>query len=101
MSRSGKERKEKSMGDNKEGEQRGGRGILEGYRQTKKVSFKVIDKDVEEEVMVKVRELLKIEIGNLREIWEKKIKELEEKIINIEKELEEQRTGRRRRGSGI
>lgn len=47
--------------------------------------------------MVKVRELLKIEIGNLREIWEKKIKELEEKIINIEKELEEQRTERRRR----
>lgn len=40
ISRSGKERKEKSMGDNKEGKQRGGRGILEGYRQTKKVSYR-------------------------------------------------------------
>lgn len=67
---------------------------MENYRQIKRVSFKSVEKDLEEEVIEKVKELISVKV---REEWNRKFKELEEKVTKIEKEIEEQREERRKK----
>lgn len=71
---------------------------MENYRQIKRVSFKGVEKDLEKEVIEKVKELISIKVSKVREEWNRKFKELEEKVTKIEKEIEEGRKeGKERR----